>query len=107
MNKESRALEKMERIARNLPTPKTQLGRVDTNRGDIYIAWGRNVESWHGVFGVDVMGGVAVTVETPLETKDGASISEADFKQHLVNKGYETIAQFRNYGLSGETSIVD
>jgi len=53
------ALEKLERIARNLPALKINFGRAATKYGDVFMAWGRNVDAWHAVYGTDLHGGLA------------------------------------------------
>lgn len=76
------ALEKLERIARNLPALKINFGRAATKYGDVFMAWGRNVDAWHAVYGTDLHGGLA---RGPIEIKP--ETREEDVQQILLDMG--------------------
>jgi hypothetical protein len=90
----SEGLEKLERIARNLPVPRIDMGRVETNDGTIYMAWGRNSEKWHAVWGADIQGGSAQPLEIKLELND-RQITEDDVKQILLNTASLALGVYR------------
>jgi len=80
----SEGLVKLERIARNLPVPRIEQGRVETRNGTIYLAWGRNADAWHGVWAADIHGGTAQPLEISLEHND-TEITAENVQQILLD----------------------
>ena len=92
----------LERIARNLPVITLKMGRVETDQGEILIAWGADhVGRHYGVWGADVVvDGKAHAVARDLQFANGTT--EAQVKQTLVDDGYALIACFNAFGIFKE-----
>lgn len=50
---EGKPLERLERIARNLPAHDIKFGRTKSPYSDIYFAYGKGDFHWYGIWGVD------------------------------------------------------
>lgn len=94
---ESVELERLERIARNLPiVSPLEMGHADTDLGVVYMAWGRDgAGRYHGVWGCR---GVARTVQfndlaTPETIKqllmdDAYWFTKEQHKRGMLEKGF-------------------
>ena len=90
----SEGLERLERIARNMPVKRVDMGRVDTENGTVYMAWGRNDEKWYAVWAADIEGGVAQPMEIKLES-NGREVKELDVKQILLDVATMSLGVYR------------
>ncbi len=89
-------LERLERMARNLPVEKLAMHSVDSGQGVIYFAYGLDVQGKiHGIWGHCEIG-------RTLEFKKGTSIENV--RQVLVNDAAGHIEQLIQKGLMSDGS---
>lgn len=72
---EGKALERITRIAQNLPVPRTTFKRTTTPEGEVYYAYGKGL-NWHGVYGFDGPGGPIARVGSGPRTLTEKQIEE-------------------------------
>ncbi len=80
----------LERIARNMPVRRIEMGSVETKIGPVYIAWGEKDGVIHGVWGCH---GLAQT----MEFKKGSDEDHA--KVALIATALQFTRDCRNAGL--------
>jgi hypothetical protein len=102
---EGKHLATLERIANNLPIPPGALrqGIVKTDRGDVYLAWGRAADrQWHGVWCLDRgWRKLARTVE------HGWALTEATIKQRMLDDAYIIAGMMEKRKLFDESASFD
>ena len=82
-------LDKLERVARNLPVKGITMGRAETLYGPVYMAWGKNKDYWHGVWGADIEGGSAQVLQIK------PNVSEKDVQQILLDTANLALEVYR------------
>lgn len=102
---EGKHLATLERIANNLPIPPGALrqGIVKTDRGDIYLFWGRAVnQQWHGGWCLD-RGWRSVA----MVGEHGWGLREESVKQRLVDYAYKIAQMMDKRKLFDESAKFD
>ena len=90
------ALTRLERIARNLPATRMDLGKAEAPFGTVYLAWGRDPEMrWHGVWGLRGMAricgfGPSYTAKDvqQLMVDDAAAFYQMADKRNMWDEGF-------------------
>jgi hypothetical protein len=102
---EGKHLATLERIAANLPIPAGALrqGIVTTDRGDVYLFWGRGVDmKWYGGWCIDRgWRKMACTAE------HGHRLSEKQVQQRMLDNAYIIAGMMEKRKLFDESAKFD
>ena len=95
---DGKALDAMDRMARNLPVKQLKTIRQNTKLGEIYIAYGRGKDTedkdvWHGMYVLDEIEGIGALGKGPIELN--GNLREKQAKQVFFDLAYQDAEVFR------------